>query len=109
MFEREVNQYIEWVIANLPIVAMRESSELKRIIKRAINETRIIRIALGVGGAILGAGAGILIMEHWPDESVSTLSYTVVLSLSAYAVTYVTSVVGEILVHKKIQEFAGVT
>ncbi len=107
MFEKEVNRYLEWVAENLPIVAMRESDEVRRIVKLAINETRIIRIVLRIGGAVFGIFIGIWFMGTWFDDSVSSMLYTVMLAICAGAVTYVTAIAGDVLVHRKIESLAN--
>ena len=86
---------------------MREPSELKSLVRKAIDETRAIRILLGVAGGVLGATVGVGVMEFVPEDWVSNRSYTVIVSVCAGLLAYVSSIASEVIVHRKIRRLAG--
>ena len=108
MTDKELNRYLEWVAANLPLLAMRDSSEQKSIVRNAVEQTQAIRILLGVAGGLLGGFLGAGLIEYFIEKPVSNRSYTIMLSVCAGLVAYLASIASEVLVHKKIRAMAGI-
>ncbi len=106
MFEREVNRYIQWVEDNLPSLAMRDSSQIRRIVCLAVSETRAIRIVLSILGGVLGMLAGRWAFDYWINEPVSESARTVAVAICGIVVTYAIAAASEVLVHRKIEYFA---
>ena len=109
MTDKELHRYLEWVADNVPLLAMRDSAEQKTIVRHAVEQTQVLRILLGVAGALAGGLIGAGIMEFVAVESLSNRSYTIVLSVCAGLVAYLASIASEVLVHRKIRRIAGVT
>ena len=58
MFKRQVDRWVLWVNDNLPTVAMLGESEVRRIVKRAINDLRAARSVISFCGTFSGALIG---------------------------------------------------
>lgn len=54
MFKREVDRWVLWVNDNLPTVAMLGETEVRRIVKRAIDDFRAARFVISFCGTFFG-------------------------------------------------------
>ena len=109
MFEKEVNRYIAWVEDNLPLLAMRDSPQIRRIVSLAVSETRITRIVLSILGGVLGLLVGKWVLGSLATDSVSESVQTAAAAVCGVAATYVTAAASEVLVHRRIRFFADET
>ena len=103
MREKELDRYREWVVANVPLLAMRDASEVTAVIKRAFEDTQGVRVLVSVAGGLLGGAVGVGMASFIPIAPNSRWSYIIVVTLSAALFSYLFSIAGEVLVHRKIK------
>lgn len=101
--QREVDEYGEWVDENLPRLSMRESSEIRRVIVRAVNETRVVRLCIETGGALAGVFVGFWMTGYWQGEISLSGPSVVGAAVCGAAFTFLASVWSKRLVHEKIK------
>ena len=107
MNNKELHRHLEWVAANLPLLAMRDSNELRTIVRRAIADTQGVRILLSVAGAVLGGAVGAGMAAYLPVAADSRWIYAITVAICASIFGYLFNIAGEILVHRKIKALAN--
>lgn len=109
MFKREVDRWVLWVNDNLPTVAMLGETEVRRIVKRAINDLRVARIVISFCGAFFGALIGHFVVTLSLEPPYPRWQHMFVVVGSGMVFTFVTGKLGESLLISKIESLASRT
>lgn len=59
LMQREIDEYVLWAEANLPLVRMLGTADVRRIVRRALGEVGPARAAISVTGVTVGAIVGV--------------------------------------------------
>ena len=106
MFKNHVDRKVERVEKNLPLIAALPAAEVRRIVKEAIGVTKGPRITIGIIGAVVGAGSGLMLAPHYLDSPYPRFAYSAVAAACALVATYAATEIGEQLLNRKIEAIA---
>ena len=109
MFERQVDRWVLWVNDNLPTVAMLGETEVRRIVKRAINELRAARFVISFGGTFLGALIGHFVFTLSLEPPYPEWQHMLVVLGFGTVFAFVTGKFGDSILVSKIESLASGT
>ena len=109
MFKREVNGWVSWVNENLPTVSMLGETEVRRIVKRAINDLRGARFVITFFGTFFGAMIGHWFVSLYFEPPYPRWHHLFVVVGSGTVFTFVTGKLGDSLLIRKIESIANGT
>jgi len=107
MFKRDVDRWVLRINDNLPTVAMLGESEVRRIVKRAINELRAARFVISFGGTFLGALIGHFVFTLSLEAPYSEWHHMLVIVGFGTVFTFVTGKFSDSLLVSKIESLAN--
>ena len=103
----KLNKSVEWAIENVPTLAVYDRNAVEKIVKRAMQETQLIRgvlsIALSLGTALAG---GVLHDQVRSSGGSSAEQYVVVL-IAAVLGAAIGGIIGNEILRKRVQLLAG--
>ena len=109
MFKREVDRWVLWVTENLPTVAMLGETEVRRIVKRAINDLRGTRFVINFFGAFAGVFIGYFFVSKALEPPYPEWHHLLVLVGCGTVFTFATGKFADSLLIRKIEYFASGT
>ena len=107
MFKREVDRWVLWINDNLPTVAMLGETEVRRIVKRAINDFRAARFVISFCGTFLGALIGHFVFTLSIEPPHHGWQHMLVVIGFGTVFNFVTGKLGDSILVSKIESLAS--
>lgn len=105
--QRDIEVYLEWIRANVPQLTFQREEYRKQVITFAIEQTRGTQFWLGLIFAVLLVFMSYRLSYELGFDKTSILHHTVVMTIVSLVLSYVTNLVGRILIRRRIRELAG--
>lgn len=103
----KLKKSVDWALENVPTLAVYERSAVEKIVKRALQETQLMRSVISVALSIGAAVAGGILHDQVRSSGGSQAEQYVVVLIAAVLGAAVGGIIGNELLRKRVQLLAG--
>ncbi|MDJ0908544.1 MAG: hypothetical protein QNI99_05100 [Woeseiaceae bacterium] len=94
---------LEWVRDNCPRAAMLDPDKTLEVVQQVMKDTGTFRFVLNVAGSVGGVAVGLWLANYWSISETSRALYIGTVALGAFLAALLSTTVGQIYLHRKLE------